>query len=104
MTSVTRDGAVEFRFFRPNVRKVNLVGDFNAWSRTSTPMLPQGEGWWSATLKLEAGGYRFRYYADERWYTDYASNGIEKEKWATNSVLVVPQTQMNERSGARRVA
>jgi 1,4-alpha-glucan branching enzyme len=104
MTSVTQNGAIEFRFFRPNVREVNLAGDFNGWSRTCTAMEPDGEGWWRATLQLDAGDYRFRYYADGNWYTDYASNGIEKGKWGTNSVLVVPRIRMHDGSGARQVA
>ena len=104
MTSVTQDGAIEFRFFRPNVRQVNLAGDFNAWSRTCTPMRSEGEGWWRAILQLDAGDYRFRYFADGHWFTDYASNGIERGKWGTNSIVVVPQTRINKRSGARQVA
>ena len=28
MTSITRNGNVEFRFFRPNVSSVSIVGDF----------------------------------------------------------------------------
>ena len=92
MTSVTRDGTMEFRFFRAGARQVNLVGDFNHWNRSSIDMRPVGDGWWAATLRLKSGDYRFRYLADGQWYTDYASNGIEKGKWGTNSVLVVPES------------
>lgn len=96
MTSVTKDGSVEFKFFRPKVRQVHLVGDFNQWSRTSIPMRPGGDGWWGVKLNLPSGDYRFRYFADGNWYTDYASNGIEKGKWGTNSMLVVRPTETSE--------
>src|SRR5690348_8436393 len=102
MTSVTRDGSIEFRFFRPHVRQVNVVGDFNKWSRTSIGMHPLSDGWWTVTLRLEPGDHRFRYFADGEWYTDYASNGIEKGKWGTNSMLVVPESA--EPSRVRQVA
>lgn len=102
MTSITRDGSIEFRFFRAKARQVNVVGDFNQWSRTSTAMRPLGDGWWAATLRFESGDYRFRYFADGEWYTDYASNGIEKDKWGTNSVLVVPESA--EQRQLRQVA
>ena len=92
MTSITRDGSIEFRFFRARARQVNVVGDFNQWNRTATAMHSLGDGWWTATLRLESGDYRFRYLADGEWYTDFASNGIEKDKWGTNSVLVVPDS------------
>jgi 1,4-alpha-glucan branching enzyme len=93
---------IEFRFFRANVRHVNVVGDFNQWNRASTAMHPSGDGWWAATLRLDSGDYRFRYFADGEWFTDYASNGIEKGKWGTNSVLVVPE--LTEQTRVRQVA
>ena len=39
MTSVSRDGIVEFRFYRPEVRRVTVVGDFNEWTRGRTTHL-----------------------------------------------------------------
>jgi hypothetical protein len=53
-------------------------------------MKPSGNGWWSAIVNLPAGEYRFRYVADDVWYTDFASHGIENCKLGWNSVLLVP--------------
>lgn len=91
MTSVTMDGVVEFRFYRPLVQQVTVVGDFNGWRKDVLPMQAQGDGWWHATAQLPGGDYRFRYLADGVWYTDFASYGIETCKQGCNSVLVVPQ-------------
>ena len=102
MTSVDRDGIVEFRFFRPNVRQVAIVGDFNGWRRDALLMAAEENGWWRAEARLNPGDYRFRYLADGVWYTDFASNGVEHGKWGCNSLLMVPETA--NREAPRQVA
>jgi 1,4-alpha-glucan branching enzyme len=90
MTNVSRDGVVEFRFYRPQVRQVAVVGCFTGWRADAMPMSTQGDGWWHASAMLGAGDYRFRYLADGVWYPDYAANGIEQGKTGCDSLLVVP--------------
>jgi 1,4-alpha-glucan branching enzyme len=97
MTSMGRNGSVEFRFFRPDATAVALAADFNDW--TQLPMRRGAHGWWTLELELEPGEYRFRYVADGEWYTDFASNGVEVGKLGWNSILVVPAT-----GGALKVA
>ena len=92
MTSLTRDGQVEFRFFRPNVGSVELMGDFNDWNPRGLPMRSEGAGWWSIRLGLNPGEYRFRYLADGQWFNDYAAYGIELTRTGYNSVLLVPES------------
>ncbi|HXE54745.1 MAG TPA: glycogen-binding domain-containing protein, partial [Tepidisphaeraceae bacterium] len=77
MTSVSRDGVVEFRFYRPRVRQVSVVGDFNGWRKDALHMTAEGNGWWRAELQLQQGDYRFRYLADDIWFADFASHGVE---------------------------
>lgn len=89
MTLVRQDGFVDFRFFRPEARDVRIAGDFNGWSGDAFHMKPAGNGWWSARTVLGSGEYRFRYVADGRWFTDYASNGVEFGKLGLN----VPKQQ-----------
>lgn len=96
MTSVNPDGSIEFRFYRPGVRDVRVVGCFNGWCTGASPlsalrMRPAGDGWWVATAILPPGDHRFRYVADDQWYTDYAANGIEHGKLGINSLLYVPE-------------
>lgn len=93
MTSITKDGKIEFRFYRPRVRQVSVVGDFNGWRRDALRMQPSGEGWWRAEAQLQGGDYRFRYLADDTWFTDYASNGIEVGRLGCNSLLTVPESK-----------
>ncbi len=91
MTIVRQDGSVEFRFFRPEARDVRVAGDFNGWSADALHMKPAGNGWWSVRTVLGSGEFRFRYVADGRWFTDYASNGVEFAKLGLNSLLIVPK-------------
>jgi 1,4-alpha-glucan branching enzyme len=98
MTSVRSDGRVTFRFYRPGVAEVKVVGSFNEWDRTADRalcMTEVAEGWWQTeTAAIEPGEHRFRYVADGNWYTDFASNGIEKNKYGWNSILIVPERRM----------
>lgn len=89
MTSVGKDGSVEFRFLRPDAREVALAGDFSEWA-PNRKMVRDVNGWWTIRLALEPGEYRFRYVADGEWYTDFASNGVEFGKNGWISMLVVP--------------
>ena len=42
--------------------QVFLVGDFNNWSTTATPMRPAGPRAWVAHLNLPPGSYRYGYF------------------------------------------
>lgn len=82
--------AVEFRFFRPNAERVHVVGDFNGWRVDGLPMERSPQGYWQARLRLPAGTFRFRYYADGQWYTDFASFGIEPGPYGPVGIVYVP--------------
>lgn len=60
--------------------QVHLVGDFNRWDETATPMRPSEEGW-SATLLLERErpvGYS--YLLDgQTWMCDSNADAYERE-------------------------
>ncbi|KKL94442.1 hypothetical protein LCGC14_1864620 [marine sediment metagenome] len=102
MVETSKDGYIEFRFFRPNVAKVFLAGDFNDWRTDHLQMVRQDNGYWGLKLRLPAGGYKFRYVADGAWYTDYAAFGIEPGRFGMDSVLQVPEwaIQIDEKPAA----
>jgi hypothetical protein len=93
MTSITTDGHIEFRFYRPGATAVSVSGDFNGWSNNALTMEELGDGWWQAVAPLKKGEYRFRYFVDGEWFTDYAANGVEQTRFGWNSVLVVSQSR-----------
>jgi 1,4-alpha-glucan branching enzyme len=54
--------------------RVNVVGEFNDWDTTATPMFrTRTDADWQATVDLRAGlRYRFRYLMDGRdWLSDW---------------------------------
>ena len=71
---------VEFRY-RPKddpafptnveVRSVNLVGTFNSWNRTATPMTDLGDGTFVKYLKLDEGLHHYKFLVNgEIWMED----------------------------------
>ena len=81
----------EFRFFRPGAKRVYVVGDFNHWQAGRLPMDPTGGGYWTARIRLPAGTFKFRYWADGDWFTDYASFGIEYGPFGPDSIVDIPR-------------
>jgi 1,4-alpha-glucan branching enzyme len=58
---------------------VNLVGEFNDWDTTATPMLQtRADANWQVTVDLKSGQrYRFRYLLDgQEWLNDWKADGF----------------------------
>jgi 1,4-alpha-glucan branching enzyme len=95
MTSVMPNGLVEFRFYRPDAQDVKVVGSFNGWGSRQLLALepdPQNDGWWTAEAQIAPGEYHFRYKVNgAEWFTDFAANGVERNKHGWNSILIVPE-------------
>ncbi len=41
---------VTFRVWAPHAEKVYVTGTFNEWSKTSTPLISEKNGYWSADV------------------------------------------------------
>ena len=57
--------------------RVNLVGEFNDWDTTATPMFQtRADADWRVTIELKAGlRYRFRYLVDgKEWLNDWRAD------------------------------
>jgi 1,4-alpha-glucan branching enzyme len=100
MVSV-EDGVAYFRFFRPSAQAVYLVGDFNQWRAREVAMRRDREGYWQASIRLPRGIYRFRYWADGQWFTDYAAFGIEQGPRGSDSIVRVDDDATGGRTSAR---
>jgi 1,4-alpha-glucan branching enzyme len=84
------ENVAEFRFYRPGAHRVHLAGDFNGWRADELPMARTPEGFWQARVRLPGGTFRFRYFADGQWYTDYAAFGVEPGPYGPVGVVFVP--------------
>jgi 1,4-alpha-glucan branching enzyme len=68
---------------------VSLVGDFNRWDPTATPLLQQG-AWLSATIDLDVDRtYAFRYRTEAGgWFNEESADKTEINEFGSeNSVL-----------------
>ena len=61
------DKAIDFKFYAPEAKKVELGGDFNGWKANKNPLKKDATGNWKASLKLKAGRYQYRYLVDGTW-------------------------------------
>jgi len=82
-----RGNEARFRFFRPTASRVDLAGDFNAWRTGQLRMSRGADGTWEAALWLPKGTYEFAYFADGRWFVDYASFGLQIGPFGPNGLL-----------------
>ena len=95
----TKDG-VKFTYFNPDAKSVYLVGDFNNWNTSATPMEKNAEGLWSVVIPLSPGKYQYKFFVDGRYEQD-PTNPITEGPYG-NSVIkvasdyrVLPPTMSN---------
>ena len=64
---VASDKVVDFKFYAPQAKKVELGGCFNGWKSDKNPLKKDASGNWKTSLKLKAGRYQYRYLVDGVW-------------------------------------
>jgi len=76
-----------------SAREAHLVGEFNDWSVSATPMKPLKKGGFKADVELEKDrAYQFRYLLDRtHWDNDPAADDLAPTPFAGsyNSVVVL---------------
>jgi hypothetical protein len=86
-----RDG-VKFVLVAPQAARVSLVGDFNRWDPSATPMerTPTG-GTWSVVVPLSAGRHEYAFVVDgKQWLPDPSAPLAPVDGFgAPNSVVLV---------------
>jgi 1,4-alpha-glucan branching enzyme len=74
-----------------SAKRINVVGDFNNWSITQTPMRSLKSGEFTVTVDLETSrAYEFRYILDGiRWENDWEADRYVPSRFADceNSVV-----------------
>ncbi len=92
-------GKVRVTFAMPpleGVKQLHLVGDFNNWSVTETPMARSADDSWSVALTLATGAkYQYRYFADgEHWHNDWAADSYAPNAFGTENSVVDLETEI----------
>jgi 1,4-alpha-glucan branching enzyme len=75
-----------------SAKTARVVGDFNGWDKSATPMKKQKNGSFAVSLLLERNReYQFRYLLDEeRWENDWSADRyVANKHGGENSVVVV---------------
>lgn len=78
-----------FAFVDDAAKSVSLVGDFNDWSATATPLLAgASKGSWSATISLPLGRHEYAFLVDgKRWVLDRFTRATHEEAGVETSTL-----------------
>ena len=61
MGAIPNAKGVTFRVWAPHAEKVYLIGTFNGWSETSTPLFNEKNGYWSTDVSEAKAGDEYRY-------------------------------------------
>ena len=89
--AATAGRATQFVLVAPEASTVTIVGDFNDWSMSATPLeRAPGDGVWYVTVPLAPGRYRYAFVVNGAiWRSDSEAPAAEDEFGRTNSVLTV---------------
>ena len=61
MGAIPNAKGVTFRVWAPHAEKVYVIGTFNDWSETSTPLSNEKNGYWSTDVPEAKAGDEYRY-------------------------------------------
>jgi hypothetical protein len=84
------DTFVKFSFVAPAAREVFLVGDFNDWDVSKTPMARSGSTW-TVVVPMPAGRHQYSFVVDGKsWSNDPTAPSAPDDGFGhTNSVKIV---------------
>ncbi len=84
------DTVFKFVFVAPKAGKVSLVGDFNDWDETRSPMVRAAkDGVWTVTMPLSVGRHVYAYVVDGNWLPDPSAPITDDGFGHVNSVKLV---------------
>jgi hypothetical protein len=83
--------ATQFVLIAPEAASVSVVGDFNDWSLSATPLVRQAkDGVWWVTVPLQPGRYRYAFLVNgQDWRVDPNAPAAEDEFGRPNSVVTI---------------
>jgi hypothetical protein len=80
----------QFTFYRKDVKSLSLVGQFNDWDESATPMTEVSKGVWTVSLALRPGVYEYQFIVDgTKRETDPSMPKVQSDFGSPNSVVTV---------------
>lgn len=61
MGALVDENGTGFRLFAPFGSSVSVAGDFNAWNQNDTPLVSEGNGYWSVYRRSAVANQQYRY-------------------------------------------
>ena len=61
MGAVLHEEGAAFRVWAPHADRVFVMGDFNGWSKTDSPMENEGSGYWYADIGGAKAGQEYKF-------------------------------------------
>ena len=88
MGAIPSAKGVTFRVWAPHAEKVYVTGTFNDWSKTSTPLVSEKNGYWSTDVSEAKAGDEYRYliHAPTDWKLPPLSRIDPYARKVTNSI------------------
>ena len=81
---------INFVCLAPEAKEVFLIGDFNDWHPTATPMKRQVDGSWATQVQLNHGHHHYQFLIDGKPSLDPRAQGVARnEKNEKVSLLAV---------------
>lgn len=76
---------------------IHLVGDFNNWSKTATPLRLSDAGWMVSLVLPEGEAYQYRYLVNgEEWHNDWHADGYRRNEFGGDSSVVITRIAVEE--------
>ncbi|XOV70140.1 MAG: isoamylase early set domain-containing protein [Verrucomicrobiota bacterium] len=69
---------VNFSYFAPKAKSVQLLGDFNHWHGSDHPMQRMPDGAWHLQLPMHTGQHRYLFLVDGEPVLDPQANGVTR--------------------------
>jgi len=98
MGAIPNAQGVTFRVWAPHAKKVYVIGSFNDWNETSTPLVSEQNGYWSIDVPDAKAGDEYRYvlHAPADWNLPPLSRidpyARKVTSAAGNGIIYEPQT------------
>lgn len=92
---------LRFVLMAPDAQSVSIVGDFNGWDKTATPLTTAARpGVWTTSIVLPPGRHEYAFIvrdgSQERWVLDPTSGTVHDDFDTESSVVVVPPILTSE--------
>ncbi len=70
LSAKTAAKKIDFEFYAPESKKVQLAGSFNGWNPSENSLKKAKDGKWKATLSLLPGRFEYKFVVDGDWQND----------------------------------